>query len=137
LGVQTRTPADYLPDLTLRLQFYKKIAAAVDDFALSQLEDELCDRCGVPPEEVLNLLRLKSLKILLKKFHIKALELSGKKVSLNLDPNYPPATETILSLLQLEPNRYKLSKEQWFTVIESIKAEELYSWCEKLLQKIY
>ena len=130
-------PPDYLPDLTLRLQFYKKIAAAEDDLELARLEDELSDRCGLPPEEVLNLLRLKSLKLLLKRFHVRALDLSHKKVSLNLDPEHPPVTATVMTLLQQEPKRYSLSKEHWLNIEDTVEADELYSWCEKLLQKIY
>ncbi|MCK5540225.1 MAG: transcription-repair coupling factor, partial [Deltaproteobacteria bacterium] len=65
ISLSAHIPPAYLPDLTLRLQFYKKIAAAENELELARLEDELNDRCGRPPEEVLNLLRLKSLKILL------------------------------------------------------------------------
>ncbi|MCK5915348.1 MAG: transcription-repair coupling factor, partial [Deltaproteobacteria bacterium] len=130
-------PPAYLPDLTLRHQFYKKIAAAENDFELARLEDELSDRCGVPPEEVLNLLRLKNLKLLLKSHHVLALDLSQKKVSLHLDPKHPPVTETIISLLRDEPKRYQLSKEDWFNIKATVEPEELYTWCEKLLQKIY
>jgi len=130
-------PPAYLPDLTLRLQFYKKIATAEDDLELARLEDELSDRCGLPPEEVLNLLRLRSLKLLLKRYHVRALELSRKKVSLNLDPEHPPAAKSIMTLLQQEPQVYRLSEEQWLNIEVAIEPDELYSWCEKLLQKIY
>lgn len=130
-------PPAYLPDLTLRLQFYKKIAAAENDFELARLEDELSDRCGVPPEEVLNLLRLKNLKLLLKSYHVLALDLNQKKVSLHLDPKHPPVTETIISLLRDEPKLYQLTKENWFNIKAAVEPNELYTWCEKLLQKIY
>ncbi len=130
-------PPAYLPDLTLRLQFYKKIAAAEDDPELARLEDELTDRCGLPPEEVLNLLRLRSLKLLLKRFHVRALELSRRKVSFNLDPEHPPITEAVMTLLQHKPQIYRLTQEQWLNVEVAIEPDELYSWCEKLLQKIY
>ncbi len=130
-------PPAYLPDLTLRLQFYKKIAAAENDLELARLEDELSDRCGLPPEEVLNLLRLKNLKLLLRRYHVLALDLGRKKVSLHLDPEHPPVMTTIMTLLQQEPKRYQLTQEHWFNIAAAIEADELYSWCEKLLQKIY
>ncbi len=130
-------PPGYLPDLTLRLQFYKKIAAAADDLELARLEDELSDRCGLPPQEVLNLLQLRSLKLLLKRYHVRALEMSRKTISLNLDPEHPPLTETVMMLLQQEPHTYKLTKEHWLNVSVSLGPDELYAWCEKLLQKIY
>ena len=129
-------PPGYLPDLTLRLQFYKKIAAAENELELTHLEDELDDRCGRPPEEVLNLLRLKSLKIMLKSYRVLALELGRKKVSLHFDPESPPDGEKIMALLQEDPDHCKLTPEHWLSLEVTLEPHELYVWCEKLLQKI-
>ncbi|MEA3347435.1 MAG: TRCF domain-containing protein, partial [Pseudomonadota bacterium] len=109
---------------------------AENELELARLEDELNDRCGRPPEEVLNLLRLKSLKILLKSYHVLALELGRKKVSLHFDPENPPTAEKIMALLQEEPTRCKLTPEHWLSLEVTIEPHELYAWSEKLLQKI-
>ncbi len=137
IKLSAHIPPTYLPDLTLRLQFYKKIAAAENDLELARLEDELSDRCGVPPEEVLNLLRLKNLKLLLKRYHILALDAGRKKISLHLDPEHPPVAEKLMPLLQQETKLYRLTQEHWLNIEAAVAADELYSWCEKLLQKIY
>ncbi len=137
VSLSAHIPPGYLPDLTLRLQFYKKIAATENELELTHLEDELNDRCGQPPEEVLNLLRLKSLKILLKSYRVLALELGRKKVSLHFDPENPPTAEKVMTLLQEEPDRCKLTPNHWFCMEVTLEPHELYAWCEKLLQKIH
>ncbi|MEA3332998.1 MAG: TRCF domain-containing protein, partial [Pseudomonadota bacterium] len=137
VSLSAHIPPSYLPDLTLRLQFYKKIAAAENELELARLEDELDDRCGRPPEEVLNLLRLKNLKILLKSYRVLALELGRKKVSLHFDPESPPATEKVMALLQEKTGNCKLTPEHWFSMEVTLEPNELYAWSEKLLQKIH
>ncbi len=137
VSLSAHIPPAYLPELTLRLQFYKKIAAAENELELTQLEDELSDRCGSPPEEVLNLLRLKNLKILLKSYRVLALELGRKKISFHFDPESPPATEKIMALLKEETNRCKLTPEHWLIMEICLEPHELYAWSEKLLQKIH
>ncbi|MBN2707393.1 MAG: transcription-repair coupling factor, partial [Deltaproteobacteria bacterium] len=136
ISLSAHIPPDYLPDLTLRLQFYKKIAAADSDLALSQLEDELHDRCGLPPEAVLNLLRLKSLKLLLKENRIQALEIGRGKLSLRFDASAQPAPEKIISLLKNEAPGCRLTPDGWLSFTDVPDPTELKSWCEKLLQKI-
>jgi len=137
VNLSAHIPPAYLPDLTLRLQFYKKIATTENELELTQLEDELSDRCGLPPEEVLNLLRLKNLKILLKNYRVLALELSRKKISLHFDPESPPNPEKIMALLQEDPKTCKLSPDHWLSIGVALEPDELYAWCEKLLQKIH
>lgn len=137
VSLSAHIPPGYLPDLTLRLQFYKKIASTENELELTRLEDELSDRCGPPPEEVLNLLRLKNLKILLKSHHVLALELGRKKISLRFDPEKPPDPVKIMALMQEKPDHSKLTPDHWFSTTVTLEPDELYAWCEKLLQKIY
>ncbi len=135
--LSSHIPVAYLPDLALRLQFYKKIAAATNESDLARLEDELGDRCGPPPEEVLNLLRLKRLKLLLQRYRILSLELGSKKITLHFSPESPPDPDKVLRLLAEEPGRNRLTPDYRLTLEKELEPLELYSFCEKLLQKIY
>ncbi|NPA24843.1 MAG: transcription-repair coupling factor [Deltaproteobacteria bacterium] len=137
VGLSAHIPVAYLPDLTLRLQFYKRIAAAENEFDLARLEDELGDRCGPPPEEVLNLLRLKKLKLLLQHHRILSLELGSKKITLHFNPESPPDPDKVLRLLAENPGRNRLTPDYRLTLEKELEPLELYSFCEKLLQKIY
>jgi len=56
LPVDAHIPHDYVPGERLRLEAYRKIAAATDADALATVRDELVDRYGQPPAPVLRLL---------------------------------------------------------------------------------
>ncbi|MFC6091202.1 transcription-repair coupling factor [Saccharothrix lopnurensis] len=56
LPVDAHIPHDYVPGERLRLEAYRKIAAAVDEAALQAVWDELKDRYGTPPLPVERLL---------------------------------------------------------------------------------
>ena len=130
-------PAAYLPDLSLRLQFYKRIAATLDEESLARLEDELGDRCGPPPEEVFNLLHLQRTKIVLRRYRIRALELGRKKIVFHFTPEQPPDGEKILALLNEPGLGARLAPDGRLTLKAELEPGELPGFCEKLLQKIY
>ncbi|RBM10645.1 transcription-repair coupling factor [Prauserella sp. PE36] len=56
LPVDAHIPHDYVPGERLRLEAYRKIAAASDKDGLDAVLDELIDRYGQPPEPVRRLL---------------------------------------------------------------------------------
>jgi transcription-repair coupling factor (superfamily II helicase) len=130
-------PPAWLPDLTLRLQFYKRIAAAVDETELSRLEDELTDRCGPPPEEVINLLRLRRLKLLLKQYRVRALELGRKSLSLTFDQESPPDPEKILALLAEPEAQGRLTPDGRLILTATLAPDELQHYCERLLARLF
>jgi transcription-repair coupling factor (superfamily II helicase) len=56
LPVNAHIPHDYVPGERLRLEAYRKIAAALDQAGLDEVREELIDRYGQPPTPVDNLL---------------------------------------------------------------------------------
>jgi transcription-repair coupling factor (superfamily II helicase) len=72
-------PEDYVEDITLRLSFYRRIAALNTGQEIEEFEDELRDRFGSPPAELRNLLKVMKLKILARELSItKIQEVKGK-----------------------------------------------------------
>ena len=62
LGLEIRLPESYVPDLTVRLSLYRRIADLVDEQAKDILIAELIDRFGQMPDPVRNLLMVIELK---------------------------------------------------------------------------
>ncbi|PPK70331.1 transcription-repair coupling factor (superfamily II helicase) [Actinokineospora auranticolor] len=56
LPVDAHIPHDYVPGERLRLEAYRKLAAAPDEATLDAVREELQDRYGEPPVPVVNLL---------------------------------------------------------------------------------
>src|SRR4029079_8533133 len=57
LPVDAHLPHEYVPGERLRLEAYKKLATVQDEAGLAEIEAELRDRYGAPPEPVRNLLQ--------------------------------------------------------------------------------
>ena len=63
LPVDAHLPHDYVPGERLRLEAYKKLAAVESDAGVDEIEAELRDRYGAPPEPVRNLLEVARLRV--------------------------------------------------------------------------
>jgi len=80
LPVDAHLPHDYVPGERLRLEAYKKLAAVVDESAVEEIEAELRDRYGAPPEPVLNLLEVARLRTVARSAAIGDIALQGNTV---------------------------------------------------------
>jgi transcription-repair coupling factor (superfamily II helicase) len=83
---ETKTPAfisaDYIPQPHLRIQAYKKLAAATNAEELSKLQKEWRDRFGPLPVAVSNLLLLNETKLMAAKARVVRVEVKETKVML-------------------------------------------------------
>ncbi len=72
-------PDSYISESVEKMEVYKKIASVQTDEELAGVQQELEDRFGPLPEEVLNLLAIADIKAMSKKLHISAIrERSGQ-----------------------------------------------------------
>ena len=64
LPVDAHLPHEYVPGERLRLEAYKKLAIVEDESGLTEIEAELQDRYGTPPQPVRNLFEVARLRII-------------------------------------------------------------------------
>jgi transcription-repair coupling factor (superfamily II helicase) len=64
LAVDAYLPDSYLPDPRSKMEFYRKIAAARSVAAVSEVWDEMVDRCGALPASAVMLLRIARIRAL-------------------------------------------------------------------------
>jgi transcription-repair coupling factor (superfamily II helicase) len=74
--------ADYIPQPHLRIQAYKKLAAAINGEELGKLQKEWRDRFGPLPEAVSNLLLMTEIKLIAGKARVARVEVKENKVML-------------------------------------------------------
>ncbi len=80
LPVQAFIPSEYIPSRSVKLDFYKRLASCRTAAEIAEILDELLDRFGDPPKEVLNLLDLMELKLMCIERHIKEIYLKNSEL---------------------------------------------------------
>ncbi|MCF6277292.1 MAG: transcription-repair coupling factor [Anaerolineales bacterium] len=82
-------PPTYIPDQTLRLRLYRRLANIADESELDALRIEFADRFGDPPEMVENLFYQIAVKLRAEKSGLASVVLQSGQIALR----YPPLAE--------------------------------------------
>ncbi len=98
MRINARIPEDYLEDSTLRLSIYRKIASAKSREALKMIKNELRDRFGTPPEEVLRLIDIMDLKLIAKELFITKIQRIDGKMKILFSDKTPITPERLYAL---------------------------------------
>jgi len=108
LHIPALIPDHYLGDVQLRLQFYKRIAAAKDQRELDTIQVEMIDRFGLLHEASKNLFAITVLKQQAEKLGIQKIEAThnGGRIEFNEKPNIDPMR--IIQLIQNRSNQFRL-----------------------------
>lgn len=108
LRITALIPDEYLPDVQLRLLFYKRIANAKNQSELDEVQVEMIDRFGLLPDALKNLVAVTELKLAASEFGIIKIDATDKlcKFEFNDQPKIKP--ETIIKLIQHPSQTFKL-----------------------------
>jgi len=101
-------PEDYMPDVHLRLQIYKRMAGTVDRGHLDDLEAEIIDRFGPLPPPAKTLLVLHRLRQRAAALGIRRLELSGTAGLVEFGEAHCVEPGRVVRLVQKSGGRYRL-----------------------------
>jgi transcription-repair coupling factor (superfamily II helicase) len=105
-------PESYVPDPTLRLNLYKRLATLPDAERLRDFAEELHDRFGPVPPEVRWLLTVMDLKIHARALKVREIDARREAIRLTFAPDPPVLPETILGLLRSERGRLRYLPEE-------------------------
>ncbi|WP_340608701.1 transcription-repair coupling factor [Xenorhabdus bharatensis] len=136
LRIPVLLPDDYIPDVNMRLSFYKRIASAQNDNELTELKVELIDRFGMLPDPGRNLLQSASIRLTAQKLGIKRIEAHEKGGFIEFSQNHKVDPHYLINLLQTQPNIYRLDGPTKLKFINELteRAERL-SFIQSLLEK--
>jgi len=98
LRVDIRIPEDYLPQINLRLNLYKRISSVEDLSEIEKIEEEMKDRFGPISSSVKNLLRYGIIKYLAQKIKINSVDRLGGKIVFKF---YPGSSADLTRLTNL------------------------------------
>ncbi len=143
LPVDGHLPHDYVPGERLRLEAYKKLATVETFEAVDEIEAELRDRYGNPPEPVQNLLEVARLRVVARRAKIGDVGVQGKVV------RFGPVTDLResqqLRLMRLYPGT--IVKEGLGTILvpvpmtarvggKPLRNTEILTWARQLISAV-
>jgi transcription-repair coupling factor (superfamily II helicase) len=103
LKVSALIPGDYIGDLALKLGMYRRIANIKSFGEAEELQAEMADRFGNPPEEVARLLDIMKLKVLAKDLRITALSRDDGSMNVSFSGDMPVSMDMLMGLQKKFP----------------------------------
>jgi transcription-repair coupling factor (superfamily II helicase) len=117
LPLEVGIPADYVPDKSMRLRLYRRLADLHDLTEIDALEEEFDDRFGKPPEQVLNLLFQLKVKVLAETAGL--ISISGESGRLTLRFPAPLTNEEPRQFPNLGKNARTSKNTAWLHGLEN------------------
>lgn len=102
-------PEDYLPDVQVRLEFYKRLSAAQSPADIQDLQVELIDRFGLLPAVLKHLLNIHLLRLEAQLLKIKRIDMSETGGKIEFYKNPAIDSLKVIKLVQMQPDRYHLA----------------------------
>jgi transcription-repair coupling factor (superfamily II helicase) len=108
LQIPALIPQNYLDDVHLRLQFYKRIATAKTENELDEIQVEMIDRFGLLPDSLKNLFAVTVIKQRAEKLGIKKIEANAKGGKIEFSDKTAVDPLRIIQLIQRPTQKYRL-----------------------------
>jgi transcription-repair coupling factor (superfamily II helicase) len=137
LHVPALIPADYVPDVHLRLVIYKRIASLDSTEDLDELKAELIDRFGPLPLYAQTLFRVRQLKLRAASLGIAKIDAGATSGYLVFDEDNRVDPKRVLKLVQGKPKEYRLDGALKMRFAHDARTEEkLFARVEQLLEAL-
>jgi len=104
LGLEIRIPSSYIVEEAQRLRSYKRIADISDDAGAARITEELADRYGPVPEEVLNLVQFAQLKSLAERTGVESIDRRAGLVNIKFHQQSKVDPFRLMALVRNTPN---------------------------------
>jgi len=125
LRMPSLLPDDFIPDVSTRLSFYKRIASAQTDSELEDLKVELIDRFGLLPDAARNLLDIAALRLTAQKLGVRRIEGNEKGGFIEFAEKNKVDPGWLIGLLQKEPQHWRLDGPTRLKFIRDLSERKL------------
>lgn len=124
LGISLLIPEDYMEDLSLRMNFYKKIATIKDDDDQENLINEISNRFGKIPSEIINLMEISRLKWACHAVGVERLEANASGILISFKDNKFAAPDNLLQMIFSSKNQIKIHAGQKVLFVCNVASKE-------------
>jgi transcription-repair coupling factor (superfamily II helicase) len=105
-------PGDYIADADLRLNLYRRLSSLREEPDLHAVMEEMKDRFGPFPKEAANLMKVMSVRLLLKKRGILRLDVNHEGLILTFSPDTDIRPEFLVRRVAAQPRRFHFLSER-------------------------
>ena len=134
IPVELFIPETYMPDLSLRMSFYKKISFVKTTQDYDRLYNEMSNRFGAVPQSVIDLLEVAMLKESCKQLNIDSIEITKQGVLLSFYNNQFAGGEKLLTLAMQQ--KIKILAQQKVLFFNENLAVNHYTLIKQTLQQL-
>ncbi|MDG0997848.1 MAG: transcription-repair coupling factor [Gammaproteobacteria bacterium] len=124
LRIPALIPETYLPDVHLRLIFYKRISASQTNNELRDLQIEMIDRFGLHPEPLKLLFRLTQLRFRAQSCGIKKIDTGLVNGYIQFGPNTKTDPMALVHLIQKTPLQFKFGEANQLKFVHQCETSE-------------
>ncbi|MBC8419443.1 MAG: transcription-repair coupling factor [Desulfobacterales bacterium] len=107
IDIPAYLPGSYVMDTDVRLNLYRRLSNLLEKSELEEMIEEISDRFGSPPREVVNLFGLMSVRLFLKRLRISKLDLGRNNLILTFPEEKGIDIEHLIRLTNAQPNRFR------------------------------
>jgi transcription-repair coupling factor (superfamily II helicase) len=137
MDIPAYLPGDYVIDTDVRLNLYRRLSGLLEKEELEAMSDEIHDRFGSPPQEVINLLGLMSVRLLLKKLRISRLDVGRDSLTLTFPSDAETDTPRLVELITEKPMKFQfLSQNKLRVNVGRLSPPEDLSKIEKTIEAL-
>lgn len=137
IPVSVYIPDNYIQDRDGRLSAYRRLARMQELKEVADFREELIDRFGNPPQEVINLLLKIMLKILSKRAGVKRLDLTSESLSLAFSELHQKKPYALFKMAEDAPDRFRITASRtMFIILQKSGINSLMNQSKKILMEI-
>lgn len=134
LRIPAMIPDKYIPDIRMRLSYYKALAEIKFESDVEQIENELQDQFGPLPEPVVNLIGVMLVRKLCKDLGVRDVSAGVKTISLIFTEKTKLSPEQAIKLAMREAKKYSLTPDNRLNIrMEIISWSQVYEELKYLL----
>jgi len=125
IGVAVLIPEDYVPDLNVRLQLYRRLADLEAEAERESFAAEMIDRFGPLPPEAAQLVEVAGIKAMCRLAGVAKLDAGPKGAVLTFKHEVAPDPVRLVALMQKQPALFKLRPDGKMVVMGDWSTPEL------------
>jgi len=130
-------PGDYIADTDMRLNLYRRLSSLREESDLKAMVEEMQDRFGPLPPEVVNLIGVMSVRLLLKKTGVVKLDVSEDALTFTFSPDTNIKPERLVAVVEDKRKRARFLSDNKLKLMTGRRSpDEALSEVKKVIQNL-